>query len=160
MRADRFKRTQDGLLLLLGLMVSLTLLLPSLSNAQNADLPATHGGGALTTQSLSSGATVMVFWASWSPKCKDIEDRTARLAQQWGGKARIVLVNFQEDPAAVREFLGPDVQVPSFLDRDGAFAKRYSVLNLPGLLVIKDGKSLYQGRLSADVDQLLGSLLP
>lgn len=139
--------------------VLLILMAPGLISAQAVDLPATHGGAALTNQSLGSGTTVMVFWASWSPKCRDIEERTARLAQRWGSKAKVVLVNFQEDSAAVKDFLGPDAAVPSYLDRDGAFAKRHSVLNLPGLLVVKDGRSLYEGRLPTDADQLLGSLL-
>jgi thiol-disulfide isomerase/thioredoxin len=116
-------------------------------------------GDSLTEQSLGSGSHVLIFWASWSPKCRDIDQRSARISSGWSSKARVVMVNFQEDRETVESFLSGSGSIATYLDADGSFAKRHAVLNLPGLLVVKDGKVLYQGRLPADVDQLLGSLL-
>ena len=62
-------------------------------------------GGQLTSGDLARGATVVVVWSTWSPRCRDIVPRVNRLASAWGGRARVVTVNFQEEPAAVREFL-------------------------------------------------------
>ena len=117
------------------------------------------GGDSLTEQSMNSGSHVLIFWASWSPKCRDIDQRSSRIASSWKSKARVAMVNFQEDRDTVEDFLGGSGSIPTYLDRDGSFAKRHSVLNLPGLLVVKDGKVVYQGRLPTDVDELLGSHL-
>jgi hypothetical protein len=48
---------------------------------------------------------------------------------------------------------------PVFLDADGAFSKTYAVTNLPGLLVFKDGKVAYRGKLPEDPDVVIGEVL-
>jgi len=117
-------------------------------------------GGQLTEGDLASGATVVVVWASWSPRSRDIVERVNPLAQQWGGRARVVTVNFQEDRGTVEGFLaGKNLTAPVFLDPDGAFSKKYAVATLPGLLVVKDGNVAYRGKLPDDPNQVLGELL-
>lgn len=117
-------------------------------------------GGRLTEQQLQSGNSVLLFWASWSPRCRDIASRAQALEKRFGARARVLLVNFQEDERSVRGFLGSQTTPPVYLDRDGDFAKRYSVLNLPGLLVLRNGEPVYQDRLPSDADELLARLLP
>lgn len=117
-------------------------------------------GGALDEASLAQGATIVVVWAGWSPRCRDIVSRVNRIAQRWGDEARVVTVNFQEDAAAVREFLrGQDLQAPVFLDGDGAFSKKHSVTTLPSLLIFKDGRNGYRGRLPDDADAVISPIL-
>jgi thiol-disulfide isomerase/thioredoxin len=118
------------------------------------------GGGQLTGADLAHGATVIVIWASWSPRCRDIVERVNAVASRWGGKARVVTVDFQEDPAAVQEFLrGKNLAVPVYLDRDGEFSKSHAVTTLPGLVVFRDGAARYEGKLPADVDATLSPIL-
>src|SRR6185295_17372165 len=62
-------------------------------------------GEELTQSDLERGSTVLVVWASWSPRCRDIVERVNPLAERWGGKARVATVNFQEDRSAVDTFL-------------------------------------------------------
>lgn len=113
-------------------------------------------GGQLTEADLSRGATVLVVWASWSPRCRDVVDSANRLADGWGGRARVATVNFQEDPEAVESFLsGKRLKVPVYLDRDGEFSKAHAVTALPGLLVYRDGEVVFAGRLPTDPDSLL-----
>ena len=119
---------------------------------QDVRLPGLRGGQ-LTGADLGKGATVLVVWASWSPRCRDIVERVNALAGSWGGRARVATVNFQEDPGTIEKFLGgQSLAVPVYLDRDGEFSKAHAVTTLPGLVVFRDGAVRYQGKLPADAD--------
>ena len=121
----------------------------------NLRLPGLRGGD-LTARDLAEGAHVLVVWASWSPRCRDIVERLQGLDERWGRRAHVASIDFQEERGAVEEFLrGKSLAVPVYLDRDGAFSKSLEVTTLPGLVVVRDGKVRFQGRLPADVDSLL-----
>ncbi|MFP5287091.1 MAG: TlpA family protein disulfide reductase, partial [Thermoanaerobaculia bacterium] len=118
------------------------------------------GGESLSDADLARGATIVVVWASWSPRSRDIAGRVAPLVSRWSGRARVVTVNFQEDRQAVSGFLaGKALGAPVCLDPDGAFSKKYNVATLPGLLVVKDGQVAYRGKLPDDPDRVLADLL-
>jgi len=117
-------------------------------------------GGELTSAELGRGTHVLVVWASWSPRCRDIVERLQAIDGRWGSRARVASVDFQEDAAAVEEFLrGKGLRSPVYLDREGQFSKSLEVTTLPGLVVVRDGQIRFQGRLPADVDALLDDLL-
>ncbi len=144
----------------LSFQVGLTLLLVAASLAfaappPNIRLPGLDGG-ALTSADLGSGNVVVIVWASWSPRCRDIVERANAIQQKWHGQARVVTVDFQEDGARVREFLsGKQLQAPVYLDSDGAFSKSMAVTSLPGLVIFHGGSATYQGKLPADVDSTI-----
>lgn len=118
------------------------------------------GGERLAESDLARGTTIVVVWASWSPRSRDIAARVSPLAQRWGGQARVVTVNFQEDRATVESFLaGKNLGAAIFLDPDGAFSKKYAMATLPGLLIIKDGQVVYRGKLPENPDQVIGEFL-
>lgn len=128
--------------------------------AQEVNLSCLGGGGRLAEADLARGATIVVIWASWSPRSRDIAERVAPLASQWGGRARFVTVNFQEDRATVERFLaGKSLGAPICLDPDGAFSKKYNIATLPGLLVLKDGQVAYRGKLPDDPGQVISAAL-
>lgn len=117
-------------------------------------------GEQLAESDLTQGTTIIVVWASWSPKSRDIVQRVNPLAQRWGGRARVITVNFQEERGAVEGFLaGKGLSVPVFLDGDGAFSKKYAVATLPGLLILKDGQVAFRGKLPDDPDRVIGEIL-
>lgn len=117
-------------------------------------------GGQLTSADLADGATVVVVWASWSPRCRDIVERANAIAASWGGRARVVTVDFQEDGADVERFLaGKDLRAPVYLDRDGEFSKANAIATLPGLIVYRDGQARYRGKLPADPDAVITDAL-
>jgi thiol-disulfide isomerase/thioredoxin len=117
-------------------------------------------GEELRESDLASQPTVVVVWASWSPRGRDIDRRVGALAGRWGRQARVITVNFQEDEATVEQFLaGKSMGAPVFLDSDGAFSKKYAVTNLPGLLVFKDGKAAFRGKLPDDPDAVISPIL-
>lgn len=116
-------------------------------------------GGELTQADLDRGAVVAVIWASWSPRCRDIVERINDLEAKLGGAARVVAIDFQEEPAAVEQFLaGKSLGAPVFLDRDGEFAKSMEVTTLPGVVVFKDGAVRLKGRLPAGAAPVVEAL--
>lgn len=118
------------------------------------------GGERLAEADLARGTTIIVVWASWSPRGKDIAGRVNQIASRWGSDARVVTVNFQEDRATVEEFLqGKNLRAPVFLDTDGSFSKKNAVTNLPGLLVVKDGSTAFRGKLPDDPDAVISQIL-
>lgn len=144
------------------LVIAVTALvsLPRLAGAQPVSL-ACLGGERLTDADLARGSTIVVVWAGWSPRSRGVVERVNALAARWGGRARVVTVNYQEDPQAVQRFLaGRSFDVAVCLDPDGAFAKKYSIATLPGLLVVKDGQVAHRGKLTDDADRVIAGLLP
>lgn len=139
-----------------GIALGLALILTALpAAAQDFRLPGL-GGGSFSEADLSRGATIIVVWASWSPRSRDIVPRVNAIAERWGGRARVVTVVFQEEGDAVQRFLaGQDLRPPIYLDRDGEFSKKYSVATLPGLLIVRDGVVLDRGKLPDDPDPLI-----
>jgi len=118
------------------------------------------GGGRLSEAELGQGNAVLVFWASWSPRGRDIASRVHAVARSAGSRASVAAVNFQEDAATVRRFVAATpLGVPVYLDVDGGLAKRFKMANLPGLLVLKNGKVAYQGKLPEDAEQVVADAL-
>jgi len=117
-------------------------------------------GERLREADLAQGSTIVVVWASWSPRGRDIVERVNAIDDRWGRQARVITVNFQEDRGAVERFLaGKSLRVSVFLDADGAFAKKNAVTTLPGLLIVKDGAVAFRGKLPDDVDTTIGNAL-
>ena len=117
-------------------------------------------GEQLSEADLAQGAFILIVWASWSPHSRDVVERVNRVAQRWNGKARVVTVNFQEERGVAERFLaGKNLGVPVYLDQDGSFSKKYTMAWLPGLLIIKDGKVAYRGKLPEDPDRVIVEIL-
>ncbi len=143
----------------LALLGSLLVVPTLLAQGQPLDLRGLRGER-LTDADLARGAVVAVVWASWSPRGRNVADRVQALERSWSGKARVLTVNFQEDAPAVESFVGAHRwQSPVFLDPDGLFAKRYAVATLPGLVVLRDGKAVYKGKLPDDPDPVVAGAL-
>jgi thiol-disulfide isomerase/thioredoxin len=117
-------------------------------------------GGELRQRDLDQGAVIAVVWSSWSPRSRDIVERVNAIVDRWGGEAKVIMVDFQEDPQAVEDFLrGKQPKAPIYLDKDGAFSKKYAITHLPGLLVFKDGATRFSGRLPQDPNSLIAQSL-
>lgn len=71
---------------------------------------------------LKSPVPVLVdFWAEWCGPCKAIGPSVEQVAAEYEGKARV----FKLD-----------------VDTDGEIASHYGVMNIPALIVFKDGKEV------------------
>jgi thiol-disulfide isomerase/thioredoxin len=143
----------------LALVLALTAGVSDFARAQEISLSCL-GGARLNEADLARGTTIIVVWASWSPRSRDIATRVQPLASRWGDRARVLTVNFQEDgPAAERFLAGRNLGAPVCLDPDGAFSRKYNVATLPGLLIVKDGQVAYRGKLPDDPDRVIAGLL-
>lgn len=156
---SRFARSRRQAICLALLVASIALVVPVSAQPRGFRLEGLKGGE-LVTGDLDQGTTVAIVWASWSPRCRDIVERTNAIAARWGKQVRVITVDFQEDPEAVRSFLkGQDLKAPVYMDEDGAFSKKYAVTHLPGLLVFRDGQIRFSGRLSRDPDSVISESL-
>ncbi|MFQ5528092.1 MAG: TlpA family protein disulfide reductase [Thermoanaerobaculia bacterium] len=99
---------------------------------------------------------IVIFFATWSPRCRGIVARFKEIQERWGDSATVLLVDFQEDRSAVEKFLNGKVPGSKvFLDRRAVFSKSSGITSLPGLLAVKDGTPAFRGKLPADVDSVL-----
>jgi hypothetical protein len=118
------------------------------------------GGERLGDADLAKGIAIVVVWATWSPRAHDIVERVRPLAGSFSSRGRFLTVDFEEERPAIEAFLaGRSMAAPIFLDTDGAFSKKYAIATLPGLLVLKEGKVVYHGKLPDDPDRLISNLL-
>lgn len=116
----------------------------------------THLDGTAVDAGEVSENAIFVVFSSWSPKCRDIVERVNDIHAEWGGKARVFLVNFQEDRAAVNKFLANrSLKVDVLLDLDAAFSKKHKITYLPSLLAVKDGNAAFRGKLPVDIKPVL-----
>jgi thiol-disulfide isomerase/thioredoxin len=116
-------------------------------------------GSALGQAALEDDA-IVVFFASWSPRCRDVVARTQELHEKWGKRARVLLVAFQEGEDDVRNFLADaQTDVVVVRDVDGSFSKRHGITTLPSMLVLQRGSVAFRGGLPADVDSILKPIL-
>jgi len=133
--------------------------LARLAGAEGVSL-ACLGGERLSDGDLSRGTTIVVIWASWSPRSRDVVQRINPIASRWKGSARVMTVNFQEERQTVEGFLaGKGLGAPVCLDPDGLFSRKYNVATLPVLLVVKDGQVAYRGKLPDDPDTVIAGVL-
>lgn len=118
------------------------------------------GGGQLSAADLAQGTQIVVVWASWSPRCRDIAPRVNEIARTFASQGRVITVNFQEESRAVEEFVREHpFDAPIYLDRDGEFSKGHAVTALPGLIVLRKGEVVFQGRLAAEAESQIRDLL-
>lgn len=150
-RARRLGAACVGLLLL-----GTTLLAPVAARAQQRSYRLQGlKSGELGPSDLSQGVVIAVVWASWSPRCRDIVERTNAIVDRWGDRALVLLVDFQEEPGAVESFVQGKARAKVYLDRDGSFSKMHAVTNLPGLVIFKDGATGFSGKLPTDPNPLI-----
>jgi thiol-disulfide isomerase/thioredoxin len=163
-RRDTFarpvERTWLSRLVVVVLLVAVGICLPPANAQQGSFRLQGLKSGELRPADLNQGVVIVVVFASWSPRSRDIVPQVNAIVDRWGGQARVVMVSFQEDAAAVEGFLsGKRPKASVYLDQDGDFSKSYAVTNLPSLLILKDGTTGFSGKLPRDPDSIISQTI-
>ncbi|MFI7067213.1 redoxin domain-containing protein [Kribbella sp. NPDC050124] len=101
---------------------------------------------------LAGKPAVLWFWAPWCPKCRAQAAETAKVAQEYQGKATIVGVAGLDDPEAMRGFV-VDQNVGGFAhlsDEAGDVWERFAVTEQSTYVVLDAaGNKVFAGNLPA-----------
>eukprot|EP00828_Plagiopyla_frontata_P049001 TRINITY_DN9592_c0_g1_i3.p2 TRINITY_DN9592_c0_g1~~TRINITY_DN9592_c0_g1_i3.p2 ORF type:complete len:333 (+),score=130.40 TRINITY_DN9592_c0_g1_i3:174-1172(+) len=142
--------------LMSGLVVLSLLLLACSGNDESTAGTQGNSGGGSTIATLGDAdldtylkanagkPTLMIFWATWCPSCKQALPEMEGLAMSHGDKANIVAVSLDEKPAALENYLEKNpLQVPVFLG-DQKLAARFGIEAIPTLVIFdKAGKQIF-----------------
>lgn len=140
----------------IGLMLALGLALAPVAGAAVDVSGLRHLDGTEVVADELPTDVLFVIFSTWSPKCRDIAERAVAIQAEWKDRARVYLVNFQEDAAEVEGFLGDSLgDFDILLDRDAVFSKKHNITTLPSLLAVKGGVAAFRGKLPDDVDSVL-----
>ncbi len=137
------------------------ILLAASPAAAQWSLPRLGGGAPLDQDAIAKGLVIVVVWTTWAPRGGDIVARLNGIESRWGSRARVVSVVFQETPEAVGRFLaGKNLTVPVFLDTGNAeFSKRHNVVQVPRLLLFRNGVNAVNVNLTENTDSLIRGAL-
>jgi len=93
-------------------------------------------------------ATLLVFWATWCPYCRQEVPELNKINAEYQGKGlKVLAVDIGETQQKVASFIGQaGIQYTVLLDSDNSVAGQYGVRGIPAnVLVDKDGIIRYKG---------------
>ena len=95
---------------------------------------------------INNKVTVINFWATWCPPCREEMPELNKFAAENSDKVIFVAVNIQEDKRKVGDFMQNNkYTMPVLLDEDGAVAKTFRVSAIPTTVIVdKDGIIKYR----------------
>lgn len=100
-------------------------------------------GESPTIADLRGKPAAVNFWASWCGPCKDEVPELERLYRSLHGEARLVSVDYTDDPDSARKFIRKyGLTYPVLSDPDGIYADRYGLHGVPTTAILDS-----QGRL-------------
>jgi peroxiredoxin len=129
--AEAFKRTEVG------------------DTAKDFTLPTLKGDKLTLTKSLGSKATVVAFWAAWSPRSQPmLKDLQSFLAEHEKDGLKVMGVNVEhpvwdkgEEPKIIKAIEDSTAAYPMVIDKDFAIYNDYGVVVVPSIVLLdKDGK--------------------
>lgn len=88
--------------------------------------------------------TLMIFWATWCPSCKQALPEMEALAMSHGTKANVISVSLDESLPALESYLEKrPMELPVFLG-DKALADRFGIEAIPTLVIFdKTGRQVF-----------------
>lgn len=104
-----------------------------------------------------SSATLLVFWASWCPYCREEIPDLIRLNSNYKNKGlKILAIDIGESKKKVESFIKQEgIDYTVLLDTDNKVAGQYRVMGIPtNILLDKEGSIKYRGT-SAPPEDLL-----
>jgi cytochrome c biogenesis protein CcmG/thiol:disulfide interchange protein DsbE len=104
--------------------------------------------------------TLVVFWASWCPPCRHEAPAVERFARSPGGHGRIVGVDWSDEAASARSFIGEyHWSFTNLRDGEGAVGYSYGLTALPTTFVVGADGRIEQALRGPQTEQTLGRAL-
>lgn len=144
-----------------GALGALLLLAASTVGAQDTGLPLGTAGPAAAVETLDGAAanlssvvgggkpTVIEFWATWCPNCRQLEPALEAAQRQYGDRVRFVgvAVSVNQSSERVKRYVTEHLKgFTHFYDRRGHAVTNYDVPATSYLVILdKDGKVVYGG---------------
>jgi len=95
--------------------------------------------GKQITVGQSGKITVINFWATWCPPCREEMPELNQFARKYHQSLLFYAVNIQEPSSTVSEFLKQNnYTMPTLLDSDGTVAKHFRISAIPTTIVIDE----------------------
>lgn len=92
--------------------------------------------------------TVLVFWTSWCPHCRNELPVLESLYGEMGGKVNFVGISLDDDPgSAAKEISGAGITFPNAFadDQKNRLVSDYSVMGVPAIFILdKSGTIKYK----------------
>jgi len=114
--------------------------------------------GTQTTVGQSGKITVINFWATWCPPCREEMPDLDTFAHKNQQKVDFYAINLEEPIGKISEFMDKNkYTMPVLLDTDGAVAKKFQVTAIPTTIIVnKHGMIKYRKSGGMTVDELEG----
>ena len=107
--------------------------------------------GASVKVGSSPKVTIINFWATWCPPCREEMPELEKFSRLHGDQVDLYTINLQEPPAKVTAFLNQNqYTLKVLLDSDGQVAKIFRVNSIP-TTIVADSKGIIKYRKSGPV---------
>ena len=126
---------------LVAIAAVVALLQPDTSETVAAGMLVDTSGQVVTLGSQLAPVTMLHFWATWCPPCVDEVPAIQRLEEHYGDNHQfsLVMVAVQDDPEAVKEFLGDRFKKTLF-DPQWQVARRFGTEKVPETFLLINGE--------------------
>jgi cytochrome c biogenesis protein CcmG/thiol:disulfide interchange protein DsbE len=103
---------------------------------------------AVTLATLRGEPAIVHFWASWCGSCSKEAPQLAALSRELRGRARLVAVDYSDNPQDAAAFIGRyHWDFPVLADEDGVSGSAYGLVGLPATFVL-DARGRIVARMS------------
>lgn len=104
--------------------------------------------------------TVVVFWESWCPHCKDEMPKMEPFAEKWKAKGVQVVgltkVTKSATDDTVTKFISDNsIKFPIGKEKEGSMSQAYSVSGIPAAAIVKGGKVVWRGHPARLTDDMM-----
>lgn len=101
-------------------------------------LPLLRGGEASLAQLSFGRKTIVFFWATWCPHCRQEIKRLKEMLQDLEARnVKVILVNVGEDAAAVQKYIDKnDIPLDIMLDAHDSLSASYQLVGIPTFIFI------------------------
>jgi peroxiredoxin len=92
---------------------------------------------------LKEKETILIFWATWCPYCRNELLRMDKFYAENKAKVEVIAIDIEESKQKVESFIrGKEIYYPVVIDSDGSVAQLYKVRGVPTIVVVNRGSRI------------------